>query len=515
MAVQLFGFEIKRKSDEADDKRIRSFVEPNEGDGSINVTATVPGAGAAMSSVVDMEGYAKSEAELVQKYRDMLQQPEVQQAVDDVVNEAVIVSYDSAPISCVTDDVKLSDGIRKKIRDEFSTILELLDFSNYGYDIFQKWYVDGRLNYHILIDEKDAKSGIQEIRYIDPRKIRKIREYEAVKIGEGNNTSAVKKLKNEYYMYIEKGFLTDKAGAASSTDYNGGVKGLRIAKDSVVNVNSGILNEKNTLVLSHLHKAFKPLNQLRMMEDAAVVYRISRAPERRVFYIDVGNLLKLKAEQYLRDMMVKHKNRLVYDAGTGEVRDDRKHMSMTDDFWLPRREGGRGTEITTLPGGQNLGEMDDILYFQKRLFKSLNVPLSRMETDNGFSLGRASEITRDEIKFSKFIRRLRARFSILFDKLLERQLILKGIITPEDWSEIQNKIRYDFTEDNHFEELKSAEILNNRIQTLRDMDEYVGQYYSKIWIYKNVLKMSEEEIEDMIEEIDAEGSNRADTDEEM
>jgi len=332
-------------------------------------------------------------------------------------------------------------------------------------------------------------------------------------VGEGNNTTAVKKLKNEYFIYVEKGFLTDKAQAAATTDYNGGVKGLRIAKDAIVNVNSGILNEKNTLVLSHLHKAFKPLNQLRMMEDAAVVYRISRAPERRVFYIDVGNLPKIKAEQYLRDMMVKHKNRLVYDAGTGEVRDDRRHMSMTDDFWLPRREGGRGTEITTLPGGQNLGEMEDILYFQKRLFKSLNVPLSRMETDNGFSLGRASEITRDEIKFSKFIRRLRARFSILFDKLLERQLILKGIITPEDWAEIQNKIRYDFMEDNHFEELKQSEILNNRIQTLRDMDEYVGQYYSKIWVWKNVLQMTEDEIEDMIQEIDAEGSNRADQEE--
>ena len=335
MAIQLFGFEIKRKSDEVDNKRVRSFVEPNEGDGSINVTATVPGAGAAMSSVVDMEGYAKSEAELVQKYRDMLQQPEVQQAVDDVVNEAIVVSYDSAPIECITDDVKLGDGIKKKIRDEFSNILELLDFSNYGYDIFQKWYVDGRLNYHVVIDEKNAKTGIQEIRYIDPRKIRKIREYESVKVGEGNNTTAVKKLKNEYYIYVEKGFLTDKAQSAATTDYNGGVKGLRIAKDAVVNVNSGILNEKNTLVLSHLHKAFKPLNQLRMMEDASVVYRISRAPERRVFYIDVGNLPKIKAEQYLRDMMVKHKNRLVYDAGTGEVRDDRRHMSMTDDFWLP------------------------------------------------------------------------------------------------------------------------------------------------------------------------------------
>lgn len=515
MPVELFGFEIKRKADERDEKNVTSFVEPNEGDGSVNVTSTVPGSGGAMSSVMDLEGYAKSEAELVQKYRDMLQQPEVQQAVDDIVNEAIVVSSDKKVVECVTDDLELSDNIKKKIREEFDNILELLDFSNYGYDIFQKWYVDGRLNYHVIIDQNNLKKGIRELRYVDPRKIRKIREFENVKIGEGTNTTYVKKLKNEYYIYVDKGFINNKSSGSYEYDHNGGIKGLRIAKDAVVTCNSGLLNERNTLVLSHLHKAFKPLNQLRMMEDAAVVYRISRAPERRVFYIDVGNLPKAKAEQYLRELMTKHKNRVVYDASTGEVRDDRRHMSMTDDFWLPRREGGKGTEISTLPGGQNLGEMEDILYFQKRLFKSLNVPISRMEPEQGFSLGRASEISRDEVKFSKFIRRLRGRFSILFDKLLEKQLILKGVISESDWAQIQNKIRYDFMEDNQFEELKKAEILRERMSLLRDVEEYVGTYYSKDWVRKNILQMSEDEISEMNNQIEKEEEEEPDQEDDL
>lgn len=510
MAIQLFGFEIKRKNEESTSKALeqpRSFVEPNEGDGSISVTTNVPGSGGTMSSIVDLDGQAKSEAEAVQKYRTMLQQPEVQQAVDDIVNESIIISSDEKVVECVTDDLDLSDGIKKKIREEFDVVLELLDFSNYAYDIFQKWYVDGRINYHVIIDENNVRAGIKELRYVDPRKIRKIREYDKVKVGTGNNVTYVKKLKNEYFIYIENGFLNT---ATNSATMNTGTTGIRVSKDAIVTANSGILNEKNTIVLSHLHKAHKPLNQLRMMEDASVIYRISRAPERRVFYIDVGNLPKIKAEQYLRDMMTKHKNRLVYDASTGDIRDDRQHMSMTDDFWLPRREGGRGTEITTLPGGQNLGEMDDILYFQKRLYKSLSVPISRMEAENGFSLGRASEISRDEIKFSKFIARLRARFSILFDKILERQLILKGIISPEDWEKIKNDIRYNFMQDNHFEELKRSEITRERLSTLRDMDEYVGTYYSKEWVRKNVLMMNEEDIEDMDKQISLERESEPD-----
>ena len=495
--MDLFGFEIKRKKDESS-KNIPSFIEENNDDGSVNIAVT----GAAASSYIDMDGTAKSEAELVQKYRGMMQQPEVIQAVEDIVNDAICVSNDEKVVECVTDDVEVSDSVKKKIREEFDNVLKLLDFSNQGYEIFQKWYVDGRINYHVMIDIKAPRKGIQELRYIDPRKIRKIKEYENVKSGEGQNTFSTKKIKNEYYIYNERGF--NNKASLKQQFVSDEIKGLKIAKDSIVNVTSGILNESNTLVLSHLHKAYKPLNQLRMMEDAVVIYRISRAPERRIFYIDVGNLPKLKAEQYLRDMMTKHKNRLVYDANTGDIKDDRRHMSMTDDFWLPRREGGRGTEITTLPGGQNLGELEDVVYFQKRLLKALNVPMTRMEPEAGFSLGRASEITRDEVKFGKFIGRLRARFSILFDKILEKQLILKGVIAPEDWPAIQAAIRYDFMSDNHFQELKESEILQNRLQLLRDIDEYRGTYYSKEWVQKNVLYMTEDDIEEIQKQIEQE-----------
>lgn len=498
--MELFGFEIKRRQEE--NKNIRSFTEPQKDDGAMNVAA----AGGAVSSFIDLEGTAKTEAELVQRYRGMLQQPEVQIAVDDIINEAVNVSFDNKVVECVTDDVDLADNIKERIREEFDNVLRLLDFGNQGYDLFQKWYVDGRLNYHVMIDEKAPRKGIQELRYIDPRKIRKIREFEKEKTQNGSNNGVFKRIKNEYYIYNDKGFNNTGSGVIGQgyDTGNSQANGLRIAKDSIINCNSGVLNESNSLVLSHLHKAYKPLNQLRMMEDAVVIYRISRAPERRIFYIDVGNLPKAKAEQYLRDMMAKHKNRLVYDINTGAVRDDRKHMSMTDDFWLPRREGGRGTEITTLPGGQNLGEMEDILYFQKRLYKALNVPVSRLDSEAGFSLGRASEISRDEVKFSKFIRRLRARFSILFDKVLEKQLILKGVIAPEEWAKIQAALRYDFMTDNHFEELKQAEILQNRLQLLRDIDEYTGKYYSTEWVRKNVLQMSEDDVKDIEKQIEDE-----------
>jgi len=506
--MQLFGFSITRKQDE--NKNIPSFVRPGEEDGSVNIAAT----GTGISSFLDMDGTAKSEADLVQKYRTMLQQPEVSQAVDDIVNEAICITDDQKVVECVTDDVQLSDGIKKKIREEFDAVLKLLDFSNSGYETFQKWYVDGRINYHVMIDVTAPRKGIQELRYIDPRKIRKVREYETDRSQNSqDNKFATKRVKNEYYIYSEKGF-NNLGGAAGSQLQVGGensaTTGLKIAKDSIVNANSGLLNETSTLVLSHLHKAYKPLNQLRMMEDAVVIYRISRAPERRIFYIDVGNLPKLKAEQYLRDMMVKHKNRLVYDMATGDVKDDRRHMSMTDDFWLPRREGGRGTEITTLPGGQNLGELDDVVYFQKRLFKSLNVPISRMESDSLFSLGRASEISRDEIKFAKFVTRLRNRFSTLFDKLLEKQLILKGIITPEEWPEIQAVLRYNFMSDNHFDELKNTEMLRERLGILRDIDDYVGKYYSNNWVRKNVLQMTEDEIEEMSKEMEEDDANSDD-----
>lgn len=488
--MELFGFEIKRK-----DEDLPSFVEKNEDDGAVNISVS----GGAYGTYVDLEGTAKTEAELVTKYRSMEQHHEVQKAIEDIVNEAIVISTNEKVVELNLDEVEFSDNVKKLISEEFQNVLGLLDFSNKGYDTFMRWYVDGRLNYHVIIDEKNVKAGIQELRYIDPRKIRKIRE--TVKKKDQNTDTILKATKNEYYLYNDKGFLKDNKAATIS---DGSVKGVRIAKDAVVQCTSGVLNETNSLVLSHLHKAIKPLNQLKMLEDAAVIYRISRAPERRIFYIDVGNLPKGKAEQYLRDMMVKHKNRLVYDASTGEVRDDRKHMTMLEDFWLPRREGGRGTEITTLPGGQNLGEMEDVLYFQKNLYKSLNVPVSRLEQDAGFSLGRASEISRDEVKFAKFINRLRTRFSILFDDILEKQLILKGIVTPEDWKEIKNKIRYDFIQDNHFEELKQSEILRERLQTLRDLDDYVGVYYSKEWIRKNLLMMTDEDIEELQKQIEAE-----------
>ena len=464
-------------------------------DGAISVAA-----GGAQSTFVDLDGTAKTEAELVNRYRSMLLQPEVQSAVDDIVNEAITVSDDKSVVECVTDDIELPESIKKKIREEFDTILKLLDFSNQGYDIFNRWYVDGRLNYHVIIDDKAPKKGILELRYIDSRKIRKVREYERQRVD--NTQFALKRLKNEYYMYTERGY--DSSMAANAINANDAIQGLRIAKDSIVSCNSGLINDRNTVIISHLHKAFKPLNQLRMMEDASVIYRISRAPERRVFYIDVGNLPKVKAEQYLREMMTNHKNKLVYDASTGEMRDDRKFMTVTDDFWLPRREGNRGTEITSLPGGQNLGEMEDIEYFQKKLYKSLNVPLSRLEPDTGFSLGRASEISRDEVKFAKFIRRLRGRFSILFDKTLEKQLILKGIIKPEEWDQIKDKIRYNFMNDNHFEELKETEILRDRLAILADISNYTGAYFSKEWVRKNVLRMTEDDIEEIKKQMDTE-----------
>jgi hypothetical protein len=494
--MQLFGFEIKRK----DNTDLKSFVEREDDDGAVNVSAStsMPGYGA----FLDMEGTAKSEAELITRYRLMEMHPEVSRAIDDIVNESIVVADDSKVVEINLDDTDLSANIKKRITDEFDEVLNLLDFSNKGYDIFQKWYVDGRLRYHAIIDEKNIKLGIQELRYVDPRKLRKIRE--VAKKKDAKTDATLSQTKNEYYIFNDKGFGTK---LTSSSIEGESVKGVRIATDSIIEVTSGILNESNTLVLSNLHKAIKALNQLKMLEDAAVIYRLARAPERRIFYVDVGNLPKIKAEQYLRDMMVRHKNRLVYDASTGEVRDDRKHMTMLEDFWMTRRNGERGTEITTLPGGANLGEIDDILYFQKNLYKALNVPISRMESDTGFSLGRASEISRDEVKFNKFIRRLRVRFSILFDEILEKQLVLKNVMTIDEWKEIKNSIRYDFQQDNHFEELKEQEILTQRLQTLQAINDYSGEYYSKKWIRKNILRQSDEDIKDIDMEMEQEAKD--------
>jgi len=488
--AELFGFEIRRKQD----VEPVSFVQKDEDDGAVNIAAT----GGAYGTYVDLEGTAKSEAELVTRYRKMCMQPEVEHAIDDIINEAIVTNTDKEILEINLDDVQLSAGLKNKIRDEFRNTLRLLNFQDNAYEIFRKWYTDGRMYYHAIINEQDPRNGLIELRYIDSRKIRKIKETTKQKKGE----AIVQKVKNEYYIFNDKGFQSKSSQVPNPA--TGGVQGLKIAKDSIIHCTSGLMDENNKMVLSHLHKAIKPLNQLRVLEDASVIYRISRAPERRIFYIDVGNLPKMKAEQYLRDMMVKHKNRLVYDAASGEIRDDRKFMTMLEDFWLPRREGGRGTEITSLPGGSNLGEMDDIIYFQKKLYKSLNVPISRLEPETGFTLGRASEISRDELKFSKFVSRLRLRFSHLFDKILEKQLVLKGVMSTDEWMDIKELVRYDFIEDNHFSELKDAEVLRERLQTLNEVENYTGKYFSKAWIQRHVLKMDEEEIKAIEGEIAAE-----------
>lgn len=494
--MRLFGFEIK-KADEELEEEIVSFAEPENDDGAVNVGTAL---GGSYGMLLDLEGSAKTESELVTRYRQMALNPEIQQAVDEVVNEAINVDSQEGVVNVVLDDVEIPDKVKEKIQDEFQNVLSLLDFSNNAYDIFSKFYVDGRINYHAIIDEKNLKRGIIEMRYLDPRKIRLIRELENKPIKNQPAGVYEKNIKKEYYVYSENGFNTQKKGSTS----NETVGGVRIAKDSIVRVTSGMLNENNSVILSHLHKAIKPLNQLRMLEDATVIYTLTRAPERRVFYIDVGNLPKAKAEQYLHDMMARHKNKVVYDPGTGEMRDDRKMMTMTEDYWFPRREGSRSTEIDTLPAGQGLGENENLTYFLNKLYKSLNVPVGRLQPETMYSLGRSSEITREEIKFSKFVRRLRSRFSIIFDKCLERQLILKGIITPSEWKEIQDKIRYDFMKDNYFEELKQAEILRERLTTLRDTEEYVGKYFSREWVVKNVLQMSDDEMNDMNKQIEKE-----------
>jgi hypothetical protein len=482
MAVQLFGFEISKKGEEKQQETIKSFVPPVQDDGAMEVAS-----GGVYGTYVDLEGNSKSEAELVTRYREMAMQPECDNAVEDIVNEAIVVNNQS-PVNIILDDIDEGKALKDRIREEFHNVTKLLDFNTLAYDIFRQWYVDGRLYYHIMIDEKKPRDGIKELRKIDPRKIKKIRE----KISELDKRTNVKIEKGyqEYYIYHPKGITTQSNQTA-----------VKISKDSICHITSGLIDPANKMVLGYLHKAIKPLNQLRTLEDATVIYRLSRAPERRIFYIDVGNLPKMKAEQYLADMMAKHKNKLVYDASSGEIRDDRKFMTMMEDFWLPRREGGRGTEITTLPGGQNLGEMDDVDYFRRKLYKSLNVPITRMESENQFNLGRTSEVTRDELKFTRFIERLRARFTHLFDNLLEIQLVLKGVINRKQWKELREDLYYDFPQDNYFSELKNAEVLTERLRLMSEVEQYVGKFYSLDWVRKNVLQMSEEEIRDMDKQI--------------
>jgi hypothetical protein len=493
--MKLFGFEIKRSEDELKNQPV-SFAEPLNDDGALTVGGAV---GGSYGMLLDLEGTAKSEAELVTRYRALTVNPEIQQAVDEIVNEAISVDSHDKVVNIILDETNLSDKVKERISEEFQNILGLLDFSNIAYEIFYKFYVDGRLNYHVIIDEKNLKEGIKELRYLDPRKIRLIREMQNEQIKDQASNALVKKIKKEYYMYSETGF-----GANKISNYSSSIQGLKIAKDSIIRVTSGLLNENNSVVLSHLHKSIKSLNQLRILEDATIIYTMTRAPERRIFYVDVGNLPKAKAEQYLHDMMARHKNRVTYDPSSGEIKDDRKMMTMTEDYWFPRREGNNATEVTTLNAGQGLGEDRNLPYFQSKLYKSLNVPVARLQPETMYSFGRMSEVTREELKFAKFIKRLRTRFSILFDRCLERQLVLKGVITPDEWKEIQNKIRYDFMKDNYFEELKEAEILREKLETLRQIEEQVGKYFSREWVVKHVLYMPEDEWKDMQKQIDKE-----------
>jgi hypothetical protein len=482
MAFELFGFRVGKIEDEIKkDQQIPSFApKPNE-DGAIEFAP-----GGSYGTYVDLDSSIKNEADLITRYRSMSGQAEIERAIDDVINEAIVTDEINLPVKLNLDKLKQPERVKKRIFEEFDKILDMLDFGNMAYDIFRRWYIDGRVYYHMMIDEKRPRDGIKELRYVDPRRIRKMR-VAMTKRPALNGAQPTAPVFQEYYIYNQNGI----------TNTGTTTQGVKISADSICYVHSGILDERNKMVLSYLHKAIKPLNQLRMLEDATVIYRIARAPERRIFYIDVGNLPKLKAEQYLRDMMIKHKNRLVYDATTGEVRDDRKFMTMLEDYWLPRREGGRGTEITTLPGGQNLGELQDVEYFQKKLYQSLNVPSSRTQADNTFNMGRSSEISRDEIKFAKFITRIRARFSHLFDHILETQLVLTGVMSKAEWKNIKNSIVYDFLEDNYYSEIKEQEMVTQRLNILQVADVYVGKYYSKEWIRKNVLRQSEEEIKEI------------------
>ena len=470
-----------------DKKQLKSFAPPPPDDGAVNLEV-----GGAYGTYLDLEGNIRNEIELITKYRELAIQPECEAAVEDIVNEAVVMDGFKVAVELELSEAKhLSDKIKEKIYLEFQGILDMLNFQTDAHDIFRKWYVDGKIYYHMIADENNTKQGIQELRYIDPRKIRKIRE--VVREPDPNGVDMVKRTV-EFYVYDEGGV----------SDASQGLSGIKITPDSIAMSNSGLYDHSNGAIVSYLHKAIKPMNQLRMMEDALVIYRISRAPERRIFYIDVGNLPKAKAEQYLRDMMVQHRNKLVYDASTGEIKDDRKHMNMMEDYWLPRREGGRGTEISTLPGGQNLGELEDISYFQTKVYKSLNVPSSRLMEDNSFSLGRESEVTRDELKFSKFILRLRNKFLDLFDNMLKTQLQLKGIIAEDEWLPIKNKMVYKWAEDSYYREAKAQEILRGRLELARDVSDYTGKFYSIDYIRREVLQQTDEEIKRLDKEMERE-----------
>ena len=477
--ANLLGFQITRNNTDlgkpAEAKQAFTVSSPDDG------TTTIS-AGGHFGQYMDMEVTAKNDIDLIKRYREIAQHPECDMAIEDIINEVIVSDERDASVSVSLDKLMISDNIKMKVRDEFDEVLRLLNFDEKGHDIFRRWYVDGRIYFHKVIDPKSPRKGLTEIRYIDPRKIKKVREVTKKRDTQGKGVEMIEATA-EWFVYNEKGI------SAANTN-----SGLKISADSITYVTSGVIDQTKNMVMGHLHKAIKPTNQLRMIEDAVVIYRIVRAPERRIFYVDVGNLPKVKAESYLRDVMARYRNKLVYDASTGEVRDDRKHMSMLEDFWLPRREGAKGTEVQTLSGGQNLGEITDVEYFQKKLYQSLNVPMSRLDADNGFNMGRAAEITRDELKFTKFVQRLRKRFTSVFNDILKTQLVLKGIITIEDWVNIKEHIQYSFLKDGYFAELKNAEILRERISLAQEVSPYVGKYYSVEFVRKNILQQSDEDI---------------------
>jgi hypothetical protein len=474
----IFGFTIGKKEDKSK-KKIESIVPPSNDDGSI-ISAY-----SAYGLALDLDGVVKDENQLIRQYRIAADYPDCSSAIDDITNEAITFDGIKSPVSINLDGVKYSEGIKNKIRDEFNDILNILDFNKKGYDFFRQWYIDGRMYFHIVLDKDNLKNGIVEVRYIDPRKIRKIKEVKKVKDASGNDVHVDG---DSYYLYNDKGFT-------STTN-----QGIKLSTDSVIYVNSGLIDSNTGLAKSYLHKCVKLVNQLKMAEDAMIIYRYTRAPERRVFYIDVGSLPKIKADQYVQDTMARFRNKLVYNSTTGEISEDRKSPSMIEDYWMPRRDGSKGTEIVTLPGGQSLGQIDDVVFFQNKLYKSLNVPASRLTPESGFNIGRSSEISRDEVKFAKFIGRLRHKFAALFIDLLRIQTIGKGIVSSDDWEELERILYFEFAEDNHYAELKDNEIIQGRIQTLQLIDPYVGKYYSVDWIRKNILHQTEEEIKQIDKE---------------
>jgi hypothetical protein len=491
--AQLFGFQITRASKEKGEQA--SFVLPDPEDGATTSAGFY-------SEFIDIEGQTKSESDLIRRYRSTSEHPECDLAIEDIVNESVNTDELKASVSLNVDNLPYSPKIKQRVKEEFQQVLYLLDFNNKAHDLFRRWYIDGRLHFHKIINEDEPQKGIQELRYIDALKIKRVRKVDKDITKKGSPTIEILE---DYYVYNEGGAIT-----SSNTSAIGGT--LKITADAIANCPSGLFDPSKALVRSYLHKAIKPVNQLRMIEDAVVIYRIARAPERRIFYIDVGNLPKVKAEQYLKDVMNRYRNKLVYNASTGEIKDDRQQMSMLEDFWLPRREGGRGTEITTLPGGSNLGEIDDILYFQKKLYRSLNIPISRLETESGFNLGRGAEITRDEVKFTKFVQKLRKKFNYLFNNILKTQLILKGVVAEDDWLSIKENLSYEYMKDGHYAEMRDMDLLRDRLDVLNTIEPFIGQYFSKKYVQKQVFRMSDDEIESMDKEMESEPSPEEDED---